>query len=157
MRICLLEMCPVARTLESTTTLEAVLTSVGKSRGSVNRFAAYCRVGGPATVLIQFTFSGVIIAMAEPEDRARVAAGQAGAITGGAVGGLAGMWAGCAGLSMLVSPSLVLPLVGEVTPGGACVIGGIAGGFGAGWVGGMLGQWGGESVHDFVTTIQWKS
>lgn len=35
--------------------LEAVLTSVGKSRAVVNRFAAVSRVAGPATIVLQIT------------------------------------------------------------------------------------------------------
>jgi hypothetical protein len=45
--------------------------------------------------------------------------------------------------------------VGEVTTGGACVIGGIAGGAGAGWLGYLLGSWAGEATYDFVTDFQW--
>lgn len=112
--------------------IEAVLVSVGRSRTSVNRFAATMRVAGPATIVIQISLSAVIIADAAPQDRARVATGQAGAIAGGALGGAGGAWAGCAGLSMLASPSLVVPVVGEITTGGACLIGGIAGAAGAG-------------------------
>jgi hypothetical protein len=61
------------------------------------------------------------------------------------------------GLSALASPSLVIPVVGEVTTGGACIVGGIAGGVGAGWLGYLLGQWAGEATYDFVTEFQWTS
>ncbi len=55
--------------------IEAVLTSVGKSRSSVNRFAATVRAAGPAAIIIQISLSGVIISQAAPQDRARVASG----------------------------------------------------------------------------------
>lgn len=143
------------RLVQQKGSIEAVLTSVGKSRASVNRLAATLRVGGAGTVVLSLGLSGVIIASASEEERARVAAGQAAALGGAMLGGWAGAWAGCAGLAVLASPSLTLPIVGEVTTGGACLIGGIAGGFGAGWVGALLGQWGGEAAHDFVTDLSW--
>jgi hypothetical protein len=135
--------------------IQAVLTSVGKSRAVVNRFAAVARVAGPGTVVIQFTVSAVVITSASPEDRARVVAREAGGIGGAALGGWGGAWAGCAGLAAVASPSLVLPIVGKVTTGGACLVGGIAGGFGAGWLGYVLGQWAGEASHDYATEWLW--
>ncbi|HEU0044790.1 hypothetical protein [Sphingomonas sp.] len=135
--------------------IEAVLASVGRSRSSVNGFAATMRVAGPAGIVIQIGLSAVIIARAAPEDRNRVASGQAGALAGGVLGGAGGAWAGCAGLSLLVSPSLVLPVVGEITTGGACLIGGIAGAAGAGWLGALLGQQAGTATYDFVTSFRW--
>lgn len=135
--------------------VEAVLVSVGKSRSSVNRLTATLRVAGPAAIVIQLTLSAVIIAEARPEERGRVAAGQGGAIAGGALGGAGGAWAGCATLAAIASPSLVLPIVGEVTTGGACLVGGIAGAAGAGWVGAMLGERASASAYDFVTRLRW--
>lgn len=137
--------------------VEAVLTSVGKSRAVVNRFAAVSRVAGPAMIVIQITVSAMVISSAAPEDRGRVAAREAGGVGVGVLTGWGGMWAGCAGLSALASPSLVIPIVGEVTTGAACVIGGIAGGAGAGWLGYLLGQWAGEATYDFVTEFLWIS
>jgi hypothetical protein len=137
--------------------LEAVLTSVGKSRAVVNRFAAVSRVAGPATIVIQITVSAMVIYSAPAEERGRVAAREGGGVGVGMLSGWGGMWAGCAGLSALASPSLVLPVVGEVTTGGACIVGGIAGGVGAGWLGYLLGQWAGEATYDFVTDFQWLS
>lgn len=135
--------------------IEAVLASVGRSRSSVNRFAATMRVAGPAAIVIQVSLSAVIIARAAPEDRGRVAAGQGGALVGGAVGGAGGAWAGCAGAALLVSPSLVLPIVGEVTTGGACLVGGIAGAAGAGWIGSLLGERAGTGAYDFAHRMRW--
>jgi hypothetical protein len=137
--------------------IEAVLTSVGKSRAVVNRFAAVSRVAGPATIVIQITVSAMVIASARPEERGRVIAREAGGVGAGLVSGWGGMWAGCAGLAALVSPSLLIPIVGKVTTGGACVVGGIAGGAGAGWLGYVLGQWAGEASYDFVTQFLWIS
>jgi len=135
--------------------LTAVLSSVGKTRGSVNRFAAVVRMGGPTTIVVQFGFSAVIIASAEAEDRARVSATQAGTLGGAALGGWGGAWAGCAALSSILSPSLVIPWVGQITTGGACLVGGIAGGFGGAWIGGMVGESAGEAAYDFVTEFEW--
>ena len=136
-------------------TLEAVLVSVGRSRIAVNRFAAVMRVAGPAAIAVQISLSAVIIAQAAPEDRNRVASGQVGALAGGAAGGAGGAWAGCAGLAALASPSLTIPVVGEVTTGGACLIGGIAGSAGAGWLGALLGQRAGTAAYDFATSFRW--
>jgi hypothetical protein len=60
--------------------IQAVLTSVGKSRAVVNRFAAVARVAGPGTIVIQFTLSAVVITAASPESRARVGAREAGGL-----------------------------------------------------------------------------
>lgn len=145
------------RLLKQKGSLEAVLTSVGKSRGAVNRMAVAVRLGGPATIALQIGMSVVIVAAASPDVRARAASGQGGALAGAALVGWAGAWAGCVGLSALVSPSLVLPVVGEITTASACIVGGISGGIGAGWVGAILGQWGGEASYDFVTTdLTWS-
>jgi predicted aconitase with swiveling domain len=135
--------------------IEAVLTSVGKSRSSVNRFAATVRVAGPAAIIIQITLSGVIIAQAAPQDRPRVAAGQAGSIAGGAAGGAGGAWAGCLAGAALLSPSLVLPIVGEIGTGGGCLIGGIVGAFGFGAAGAAVGERAGTATYDFVTRFEW--
>lgn len=51
----------------------------------------------------------------------------------------------------------MIPVVGKVTTGGACLVGGIAGGFGFGWLGHTLGQWAGEAAYDFVTDLHWTS
>lgn len=136
--------------------IEAVLTSVGKSRSSVNRFAATVRVAGPAAIIIQITLSGVIVAQAPPQDRARVASAQAGSIVGGAAGGAGGAWAGCLGGAALLSPSLVLPIVGEIGTGGGCLIGGIVGAFGFGAAGAVVGERAGQATYDFVTRFEWK-
>lgn len=135
--------------------IEAVLARVGSTRSTVNGFAATMRVAGPAAIVIQISLSIVVVARAAPEDRGRVTAGQVGLIAGGTLGGAGGAWAGCAGLSLLVSPSLVLPVVGEITTGGACLVGGIAGAAGAGWLGSLLGERAGTAAYDGVTNFRW--
>lgn len=137
--------------------VEAVLTSVGKSRAVVNRFTAARRVGGSGVIVLQIGFSAVVISSASPETQGRVAAREVGGLGGAAAGAWGGTWAGCAALAAIASPSLVLPIVGEVTTGGACLVGGIAGGFGAGWIGAILGQWAGEAAYDFSTNLAWTS
>jgi predicted aconitase with swiveling domain len=136
--------------------IEAVLTSVGKSRSSVNRFAATVRGAGPAAIIIQISLSGVIISQAAPQDRSRVASGQAGAIVGGAAGGAGGAWAGCLAGAALLSPSLILPVIGELGTGGGCLIGGIVGAFGFGAAGAAVGEKAGTKTYDFVTRMEWK-
>lgn len=134
----------------------AILASVGKTRAVVNRLSVTMGVAGRGMVFVSIALSAVVIARAASEDRARIAARESGALAGGAVGGWGGAWAGCAGASLLASPSLVVPVIGEITTGGACRVGGIVGGFG----GGALGAWAGSSTaeagFDYVTRLEWK-
>jgi hypothetical protein len=58
-----------------------------------------------------------------------------------------------ASLPALVSPSLLIPIVGKAATGGARVVGGIAGGAAAVWLGHVLGQWAGEASYDFVIFV----
>lgn len=81
---------------------------------------------------------------------------EGGGVGIGMLSGWGGMWAGCAGLAALVSPSLVVPIVGEVTTGGACVVGGIAGGAGPGWLGYLLGSWAGEATYDLERAVAYR-
>jgi hypothetical protein len=67
--------------------LKAVLTSVGKSRAVVNRFAAVSRVAGPATIVIQITVSAMVIYSAPSEERGRVAAREEGGVGLGMLSG----------------------------------------------------------------------
>lgn len=134
---------------------EAVLQSVGKTRAYVNRLSLSMRYAGRGMVLVNLALAVIIVARANPEDRGRVAAGQGGALAGGTAGGWGGAWAGCVGLSALASPSLVIPLVGEIGTGGACLVGGILGGLGGGAAGAWLGDRAGTAVYDYVTTLEW--
>lgn len=135
--------------------IEAVVESVGKTRAVVNRLSVVMRSAGRAGVAFQIIVSAVVIIEAPAEQRGRTAAGQAGAVAGAALFGWGGAWAGCASGAALASPSLVIPVVGEVSEAGACLIGGIIVGFGLGAVGGAAGQGAGEFVYDYVTSIRW--
>lgn len=137
--------------------IEAVITSVGKTRAVVNTLTARLRWAGRATIVLQITISAVLIIEAKPADRARVAAGQAGAMAGGVAGGWAGAWAGCAGASALASPSLAIPIWGEIGVGGACLIGGTISGLGLGAAGAYAGEKAGGAVYDYVTRLRWTS
>jgi hypothetical protein len=140
--------------------VEAILQSVGKTRAVTNRLSATLKLAGRSAVVVEIVVTVVLVVKARPEDRARVLAQQGGGIAGGAVGGWAGAWAGCAGLSLLASPSLVLPVVGEVGTGGACLVGGIVGGPKFEKLGfGALGAWGGEqagtAAYSYSTKLNW--
>ncbi|MBU6425452.1 MAG: hypothetical protein KGQ69_03875 [Rhodospirillales bacterium] len=135
--------------------LEAVLESVGKTRAVVNRLSVSMKIAGNGTVVLQVAVSAVLIAMTPPGQRGKVAAGQAGALIGGTSFGWSGAWAGCATAVTFLSPSLTIPIVGEVTEGGACLMGGIITGFGFGLLGSSWGQKSGEDVFSYVTHLHW--
>jgi len=136
--------------------IEAVLESVGKSRASVNRLSMVFRVAGPALIVLDITITTVVVMKAPPEQRGRTAAREYTGLGAGVAGGAGGAWAGCATLATLGSPSLVVPVVGEVTEGGLCLVGGILGGIGVGWLSREAGKKAGEAVYDFVTTFRWE-
>lgn len=136
--------------------IEAVLESVGKSRATVNRLGMVFRVAGPALLVLDITVTTIVVMRAPPEQRGRVAAREYTGMGMGAAGGVGGGWAGCATLAALGSPSLVLPVVGEVTEGSLCLVGGLLGGLGVGWLGRKAGQATGEAVYDIVTTFRWE-
>jgi len=137
--------------------LEAVLESVGKTRAVVNRLTVTMKVAGNGMIALQVVVSVVLIAMAPPKKRGEVAAGQAGAVIGGAGFGWAGAWAGCATAAALASPSLAVPFIGEITDGGACLTGGIISGFGFGMLGSSWGQKAGEDAYIGATRLHWIS
>ena len=136
--------------------IEAVLESVGKSRAAVNRLSMVFRVAGPALIVLDITVTTVVVMRAPPEQRGRVAAREYTGLGFGVAGGAGGAWAGCATLATLGSPSLVVPIVGEVTEGGLCLVGGILGGAGVGWLSREAGKKAGETVYDIVTTFRWE-
>jgi hypothetical protein len=138
--------------LESKGSVEAVLRSVGKTRAVVDKIAVVSRAAGPASIALEITLTAVVIQKAPQRDRGHVAAEQIGGLSGGFIGGAAGMWAGCATAAALASPSLVIPFVGPVTTGGACLVGGMMGGIGVGWLGRGLGEAAGVWVHDAIHT-----
>jgi hypothetical protein len=135
--------------------IEAVVQSVGKTRVVVNRIAVVSRVVGPALIILSVTFSAIAIQEAPEGQKGRVAATEAGGTVVGIGGGMAGSWAGCLAGASFASPSLVIPGWGEVTEGGACLVGGIAGGLGLGWAGDKAGRAGGAAIYDFVTSISY--
>jgi hypothetical protein len=136
--------------------IEAVLESVGKSRASVNRLSMVFRVAGPALLVLDITITTIVVMKAPPEQRGRIAAREYTGLGVGVASGAGGAWAGCVSLVALGSPTLVLPVVGEVTEGTLCVVGGILGGLGVGWVGREAGKTAGETAYDFVTTFRWE-
>jgi hypothetical protein len=133
--------------------IEAVLKSVGNTRQVVDKIGVVSRVAGPAAIAIEISLTAIVIQLADPEDQARVAAREIGGATGSVAFGMAGAWAGCAGFAAIASPSLVLPLVGEVSTGGACLIGGILGGIGIGFVGRKAGEAAGEAAYHLYNEV----
>jgi hypothetical protein len=143
--------------VEQKGSIQAVLQSVGKSRQVVDRLGFAMRVAGPAMIVVQVTMTAVVIAEAPAESRARVASKEVGKVVGGASFGAGGAWAGCAGAVALMSPSLLVPVVGEGVEATACLVGGIIGGIGAGYVGNDLGGQAGENIYDlFTTQLVWS-
>ena len=137
-------------------TVEAVLESVGKSRTSVNRLSMVFRFAGPALLVLDITITSIVVMKAPPEQRGRVAAREYTGLGAGVGGGAGGAWAGCIALAALGSPTLLVPIVGEVTEGTLCVVGGILGGIGGSWAGREAGKAAGEVAYDFVTTFRWE-
>ena len=137
--------------------LEAVLRSVGRSRQVVNRVAVVSRIAGPAVIVLQLPLTAVVIYTAAPQDRGRLAARETGGMVVGVAGGIGGAWAGCATLASLASPSLVIPIVGEIGTGGACFVGGLVGGLGLGWLANEAGRAAGVALYDFVASLHWLS
>jgi hypothetical protein len=133
--------------------IEAVLRSVGKTRQVIDRIAVVSRVAGPATIVLEITLTAIVIQQASQKDRGRVAAREIGGTVGGIGGGIAGAWAGCAGAAALTSPSLVVPIVGAVSTGTACVVGGILGGAGIGFLGQKFGEGAGEGAYHLYTEM----
>jgi len=136
--------------------VQAVLESVGKSRATVNRLSMVFRVAGPALLALDITITTIVVMKAPPEQRGRMAAREYTGLGFGVAGGAGGAWAGCVTLAALGSPSLLLPVVGEVTEGTLCAVGGILGGLGVAWVGREAGKAAGETIFDFVTTFRWE-
>lgn len=136
--------------------IEAVLESVGKSRATVNRLSMVFRVAGPPLLILDITVTTMVVMKAPSEQRGRAAAREYTGLGVGAVGGASGAWAGCVSLAALGTPTLAVPIFGEVTEGTLCVIGGIFGGLGVGWLGREAGKTAGEATYDFVTTFRWE-
>jgi hypothetical protein len=141
-----------AQLLEKKGSIEAVLTSVGKTRVSVNKMAATFKIAGRGLIILNVTLSITQIAMAEPEDRTRVAVREGAGAVGSAVGGWAGAWVGCTTLASFASPSLIIPIWGEVTEAGACAVGGIVGMLAGGALVGSASSQAGETAYEIGKT-----
>jgi hypothetical protein len=119
--------------------LEAVLLSVGKTRAVTNRIAFISRVTGAAGIVLEIVAVAVVIEKAPPQDRVQVATEEITGAIGGLAGGTAGMWAGAAAggawAGTWASPTLMIPVVGAISEGGAILLGGLIGGLFMGWVG----------------------
>jgi hypothetical protein len=135
---------------------EAVLKSVGKTNVGVNRIAALSKAAGPVMITMEFTMTVVIIKLAPPGQKEREAARLGTGTGGAATGGALGMWGGCATLAAMASPSLVVPVIGEITEATACFVGGILGGFGIGALGRSFGEHLGTATYDSAAEWEWK-
>jgi hypothetical protein len=142
--------------LEEKGTLEAVVRSAGKTRQLVDHIGVATRVVGTAAIVVEIALTAVVIAEAPANERGRVAARQIGGATMSVAGGLGGAWAGCGTAALMVSPSLVVPVVGEIGEGAACALGGLMGGFGLGWLGRKTGEVIGDKAYDVYTDFHWK-
>ena len=100
--------------------------------------------------------TAVVIARTPAADRARVAAREIGGTVGSIAGGIGGMWADCAAGASLASPSLVIPIWGEVTTGGICLVGGLLGGLGVGAIGHKVGSEIGSYIYNHASDFQWR-
>jgi hypothetical protein len=136
--------------LEQKGTIETVLSSVGKTRAVVDRIAIVSRVAGPAAIAFEVVLTVVVVERADPAARKRTAYQQGGRLVGSLSFGTAGMWAGCGTAAAFASPSLVVPIFGEISEGAACLVGGLIGGFGFGALGQKLGEQAGENVYHIV-------
>lgn len=141
------------RMLANKGSIEAVLVSVGKTRAVVNRIAFVGRAAGTAGFVLEIVMVAVVIEQAPPSERGRVATEEISGATGGLAGGtggyLAGGLAGAAWAGTWAAPTLVIPVVGEITEGGAILIGGIAGALFGGW----LGHSGGKAIGHKAWTM----
>ncbi len=141
------------RMLANKGNIEAVLVSVGKTRAVVNRIAFIGRAAGTAGFVIEIVMVAVVIEQAPPSERGRVAteeiSGAAGGLAGGTGGYVAGGLAGAVWAGTWAAPTLVIPVVGEITESGAIIIGGIAGALFGGW----LGHRGGKAIGHETWTL----
>jgi hypothetical protein len=138
-------------------TYEAVLAGSARSRGSVNKLAFVARSAGPALIVIDIVATIVIIENAPPDERARMAAREAGGAVGsivvGRYGGWVGAWAGVTTFELLGSPTLVIPIVGEITEGTLAIVGGTVGFFFGGWLGWAGGQAGADYLWSMAPIV----
>lgn len=129
---------------------------MGKSRAAVNRLSMVFRVAGPGLLVLDLTVTSVVVMKAPAQQRGRVVAREYTGLGAGMAGGAGGAWARCVALGALESPSLMLLVIGEVTEGVLCAVGGILGAIGVGWAGREAGESSGAAVYDFATTFRWE-
>jgi hypothetical protein len=138
---------------------EAVVKGTARTRMAVNKIAFVARVAGPALIVVDIVATVVVIEAAPPEERGRTAAreigGVVGSLVGGRYGGLAGAWAGVVTFEAIGSPTLVIPIVGEVTEGVMAFVGGTIGFFFGGFIGWIGGRAGAEELWD-IAPIVWN-
>lgn len=141
-------------------TVEAVLVSVGKTRAVTNRIAFIGRTAGTAGVVLDIVAVAVVIEQAPEDVRRRVATEEIGGAAVGLAAGTGGYWAGglagAAWAATWASPSLLVPVIGEITEGGAILIGGIAGALFFGWLGNRAGKAAGHLMWRLLP-IEWKA
>ena len=134
--------------------------SVGSTRAVTNRIAFIGRTAGTAGFVLQIVAIAVVIELAPEDQRRRVATEEVSGAVGGLAAGTRGYWAGglagAAWAGTWASPTLVVPVVGEITEGGAILIGGIAGALFFGWVGNKAGQAAGRALWRLLP-IDWKT
>ena len=140
--------------------VEAVLISVGKTRAVTNRLAFVGRTAGTAGIVLEIVMVAVVIEQAPEDQRRRVATEEVSGAAGGLAVGSAGYWAGglagAAWAGTWASPTLVVPVVGEFTEGGAILVGGIAGALFGGWLGHRTGKAAGHLLWQLLP-IDWKT
>jgi hypothetical protein len=136
--------------IERKGTIELVLESAGKTRTTVNRIAFVAKRVGIAGIALEVVLTVVVIELAPADQRGAVASRQIGGVVGavsfGSAGGWAGAWAGATAFTIAGSPTLVIPIVGEVTEGGCAIIGGVIGFFAFGWLGQKTGERAGSNM-----------
>ena len=124
--------------------IELVLESVGKTRGTVNKINFFAKRAGGVAIALEIVLTVVVIAEAPADQRGMVASREIGGVvvgTGaGVVGGWAGAWAGATTFALAGSPTLVIPVVGEITETTFFIAGGIIGFLGGGWIGQKVGE-----------------
>ena len=140
--------------------VEAVLVSVGKTRAVTNRLAFVGRTAGTAGIVLEIVMVAVVIEQAPEDQRRRVATEEVSGAAVGLAGGTTGYWAGglagAAWAGTWASPTLLVPVVGEITEGGAILIGGIAGALFGGWLGNRAGKAAGHLLWQMLP-IAWKT
>jgi len=139
--------------------VELMLESAGKTRATVNRISFIAKRAGAAAIVLEIVLTVVVIELAPPDQRGAVASRQIGGAVGaasfGTVGGWAGAWAGAVAFTAAGAPTLVIPVVGEVTEGVCAIVGGVVGFFAFGWLGQKAGEQAGANVWS-VLRAYWR-